>query len=111
MTTTQNTITKINALISNLTTTEDGEFITAASVITMSTIDTDDRYKVAGTWSVADFAPESDFADFADYEEAVEFIVGELNFQAGEIARVNGLKITGSSDGDGQFFWTVSASK
>lgn len=101
-------ITKINAQFTNLTTAEDGEFITAASVITMSTIDTDDLYTITGTWSVADFAPE---ADFTDYANAVDFIVEELNGAAGFAARERGLTITDQSDGDGQFFWTVSASE
>ena len=106
MTTTQ--ITKINVQITNLTTTEDGEFITAASVITMSTINADDCYTAIRRWSAADFAPE---AAFTDYANAVDFIVEELNSAAGEVARLNGLTITGQSDGDGQFFWTVSASE
>ena len=106
MTTTQ--ITKINVQITNLTTTEEGEFITAASVITMSTVDADDCYTAIRRWSAADFAPE---AAFTDYANAVDFIVEELNSAAGEVARLNGLTITGQSDGDGQFFWTVSASE
>ena len=108
MTTTQNTATQINARFTNLTTLDDGEFITAASVITMSTIDTDDRYTATREWSVADFAPE---ADFTDYANAVDFIVEELNLQAEEVARLNGLTVTGQSDGDGQFFWTVAPAR
>ena len=97
--------TKINATITNLTITEDGEFITANSVIVMSTIDTDDLYTITKWGSVTDFAPG---VDFNDYANAVDFIVEELNGAAEEVARERGLTITGQSDGDGQFFWTVS---
>ena len=105
MTSTQNTISRINAQFANLIALDGGEFITGNSVVVIGTIDADDTYTEVRRITLADLA--TDTGDFDTFRDEVVEALGDI---AAEIAAGLGLNITGQ-DGDEQLFWTVSASK
>lgn len=98
-------IAKINAQFVNLTTTDDGDFITGNSVAIISTIDADGDYTEVRQIKLSELA-----ADNGDFDNFRDDVIEALAVIAASMAAENGQTII-DTDGDEQVFWTVSASK
>ena len=111
-------INQVNAQFSNLSGTEESNWITGESTAIISTVDADGDYtpnrrivlSELGTLHGA-FAYDGDFDTFPheEFEKFRDEVVVELDDIAAEIAAAAGLRLTDGGAADGQIFWNLAA--